>query len=157
MKRADVMPSSKIPSPTQAAAALRDELLARDWPTSDAVGHANGANGQWAKDKRAAGELLGVWSANERTYRHPSFQFDASGILRPPVRDLLIALATHADFTPEADTGGWRRAFWLHGATLALAGSDGAPRVAADVFIVDPEAVICAARKDVDADPQERW
>jgi hypothetical protein len=153
--------NAPAPNPVEASAAWRDALLALRWPTSEAVGRANGSKatnkGQWAKDKRDAGELLGVWSASERTYRHPSFQFDASGLLHPRVRELLAALATRADFAAIADPGGWRRAFWLHGASLALAGADGAARVPAEVFPKDPDAVIRAARKDAEADLHAAW
>ncbi|OHE89216.1 MAG: hypothetical protein A2213_09305 [Lysobacterales bacterium RIFOXYA1_FULL_68_6] len=44
---------------------FRDELLALGWPTSAEVGQANdsqtAAPALWAKTKRDAGELLGVW------------------------------------------------------------------------------------------------
>lgn len=148
-------------TPAEAAAALRDELLARHWPTSVEVGRANGSRSankaQWAKDKRDAGELLGVWSAAERSYRHPPFQFNAEGVLRPKVKDLLTALAAIPDFASTNDDGGWRKAFWLHGATLALAGPDGAARVPAEVFPTDPDAVIAAVRKDAEVDANASW
>lgn len=148
-------------SPAQAADALRQTLLAQGWPTSVEVGRANGSQSankaQWAKDKRDAGELLGVWSASERAYRHPAFQFTAEGLLLPKVRELLAALASNPDFTAANDPGGWRKAFWLHGATLALAGAEGAARVPAEVFPDDPDAVIAAARKDAEGDPNAAW
>jgi len=161
---ADLLAPLAIPAPVtpaQAAIELRDELLARGWPTSAEVGAANGSRsvnkGQWAKTKRDEGELLGVWSASERTYRHPVFQFHADGSLRPRLKELLDALATHADFSAEADAGGWRRAFWLHGASYALAGADGQPRVPAEVFVTEPDRVIRAACKDAEAGPHESW
>lgn len=100
------------------AEARRATLLALGWPTSAEVGRRAGSQsrnaGQWAKDKRDAGQLLGVWAANERTYRHPDFQFDTDGQLRPAVKELLGALAHHPEWTPRADANGWRRAYWLY-------------------------------------------
>lgn len=148
-------------TPAQAAEALRQALLAKGWPTSVEVGRANGSQSvnkaQWAKDKRDAGELLGVWSASERAYRHPSFQFTTDGLLLPRVKDLLDALASNPDFAPANDPGGWRKAFWLHGATLALPGPDGTARVPAEVFAKDPDAVVAAARMDAEGDPNAAW
>ncbi|OZB62760.1 MAG: hypothetical protein B7X39_20900 [Lysobacterales bacterium 14-68-21] len=141
---------TKSPQTTaeEASEALRRELLARGWPTSQEVGHANANESDtgalWAKDKRDRGELLGVWSAEEHGYRHPSFQFTSEGRLLPQVKDLLAAMAEHPDFQPDNDPGGWARAFWLHGATFAVAGSDQRARVPAEVFVEDPEIVIAA-------------
>lgn len=135
---------------SEAATALRDELLDRGWPTSVDVGRANGCRanpGQWAKEKRGAGELIGVWSESEHTYRHPAFQFDAQGHLDPRVKDLLAALAAVKEFKPANDQGGWHRAIWLHGTVLGLAGCDGQPAVPADLFRIDPERVIEFAGK----------
>lgn len=151
----------KLLAPAQAAAALRDELLTRGWPTSEEVGRANHSHAanpaRWAKTKRDRGELLGVWSATDRTYRHPSFQFYADGTLRPRTRELLLALAEIPDFAPSADPGGWRRAFWLHGSSYALAGADGQPRAAADVFLEDPESVLQSVREEASQDPNSSW
>lgn len=148
-------------TPAQASAALRDELLGLGWPTSAEVGESHGSKagnkGQWAKDRRDRGELFGVWSASERTFRHPAFQFDETGAIRPYVKDLISALSTHPDFTPAADKGGWRRAFWLHGPTLALADANGAARAPADVFAAEPAAVIEAARAMAEADTNDAW
>lgn len=144
-----------------AATSLRDELLARGWPTSIDVGSVNSSRalnlGEWAKDKRDAGELLGVWSESEHTYRHPIFQFDANGHLDPQVKDLLSAMATVAEFAPTNDVGGWHRAFWLHGTSLGLAGVDGRPAVPADLFRVDPYRVISFARRSTQDDLNGLW
>ncbi|WP_019467552.1 hypothetical protein [Dyella japonica] len=103
---------------TDPAEARRARLLALGWPTSAEVAARVGSQsrnaGQWAKDKRDAGQLLGVWDATVRTFRHPDFQFEADGQLRPEVKDLLAALADHPDWTSETDTNGWRRAYWLY-------------------------------------------
>lgn len=151
----------KLPSPDEAAATFRDELLALGWPTSAEVGRANDSHAadpaRWAKTKRDAGELLGVWSPSDQTYRHPSFQFYADGTLRPRIQELLVALAESLDFAPDKDPSGWRRAFWLCGSSYGLAGSDGAPRAAADVFLEDPESVIQLARRQADRDPNLYW
>lgn len=153
--------SAPARTPVQASAALRDQLLGLGWPTSAEVGESHGSKagnkGQWAKDRRDRGELFGVWSANERTFRHPTFQFDETGAIRPFVKELLAALSANPDFTPEADKGGWRRAFWLHGPTLALAGANGAARAPADVFATEPAAVIEAARAMMGADTHDAW
>jgi len=146
--------------PGTAAAQLRDEMLQRGWPTSAQVGLAHGSKAgnaaQWAADKRAAGELLGVWSANERTYRHPEFQF-VHGQLHPKVRELLAALALQPSLSAKHDPGGWRRAFWLHGTTPDLADPFGQPRTPAGCFMEDPDAVIALARKEAEVDLNAQW
>lgn len=155
------MTTPRTSTAVDTASALRDMLLARGWPTSVDVGRANGAGvgdlGQWAKDKRDAGELLGVWSATEHTYRHPSFQFDAHGRLNLRVKQLLAALATVDEFKPVNDKGGWRRAFWLHGKAPGLPGADRWPAVPADLFQVDPARVIAFACKASDSDLNGLW
>jgi len=151
---------SAAPEPA-AAVALRDELLARGWPTSAEVGFANGGGfdnpAQWATIKRGAGELLGVWSPSENTWRHPDFQFLPDGHLNPRVKELLNALALHPDFKVDKDRGGWHRTLWLLGATRGLASPDGRPRIAAEVFLEDPDAVIAFAIKDAHIDPNDVW
>jgi len=149
------------PNPEEAAAAIRNELLARGWPTSTEVGLANGKSvidsATWAKSKRNSGELLGVWSAADQTYRHPSFQFFADGVLRPRIRELLVALAESPECSEDADPSGWRRAFCLHGSSYGLLGAHGEPRAAADVFPEDPESVIQWARRRAEEDPNSYW
>jgi len=149
-------------SPLRAAIDLQNEFIARGWPTSAEVGMANGSGSttnpaQWASDRREAGALLGAWSPQERTYRHPDFQFDKEGRLKPAVKDLLAALATHADLTAEADKTGWRRVFWMYGTVRDLAGKDGTPRSAAEVFATDPAAVIAFTLKDAVVDINDIW
>jgi len=144
-----------------AALTAQNELLARGWPTSSQVGRANGSQrddpSQWAKNKRNAGDLLGVWSPTENTWRYPDFQLLSNGSLNPRVKELLNALALHPDFKADKDRGGWHRAFWLYGATWGLAGPDGRPRTAAEVFLEDPDAVIAFAIKDAHIDPNDVW
>lgn len=98
--------------------ARRVRLLHSGWPTSKTVAaqarSRSRNSGQWAKDKRTAGQLLGVWSAQERTYRHPDFQFELDGSLRGEVKELLSAMAKNPAWRPEADANGWRRAYWLY-------------------------------------------
>ncbi|TAN03204.1 MAG: hypothetical protein EPN36_14495 [Rhodanobacteraceae bacterium] len=149
-------------SSVRAAMALRVEFIDRGWPTSADVGAANGSGSttnpaQWASDRRAAGALLGAWSSRDHTYVHPDFQFDPEGRLDPRVKDLLAALATHPDFTAEADKTGWRRVFWLYGQARDLADRDGKPRAPAEVFKSDPETVIAFARKDATVDANDVW
>ena len=152
---------SSLAESQDAAVAAQNELLARGWPTSAEVSHANGSQfdnpAQWAKNKRHAGELLGVWSPAENTWRYPDFQFLPDGRLNPRVKELLSALALHPDFKADKDIGGWHRAFWLHGATWALAGPDGQPRVAAEVFLEDPDTVIAHAIKDACIGSNDLW
>ena len=159
-----IVPAAQTPTapadPAAAGAVLREELLALDWPTSETVGRYNhsGANNpaQWAAAKRASGELLGVWSPRGRTYRHPGFQFP-QGLLSKRVKALLTALNALPGFNDVDDAGGWRRAFWLYGAKAALAGKDGRPRTAAEVFPIDPERVIALARAEAEVDPNDHW
>lgn len=146
----------------RAAMSLRDEFIARGWPTSAEVGRANGSASatnpaQWASSRRDAGALLGAWSAKERTFRHPDFQFDPEGHLKPAVKELLAALATHADLTAKADKTGWRRVFWLYGAVSAFGDTRGNPRSAAEEFASDPEAVIAFARKEAAVNVNDVW
>ena len=140
-----------------AAVVAQDELLARGWPTSAEMDRANSSQldnpAEWAKNKRDTGELLGVWFPAENTWRYPDFQFLPDGRLNPRVKELLNALELHPDFKADKDRGGWHRAFWLHGATRGLAGPDGHPRIAAEVFLEDPDAVIAFAIKEAHTDP----
>lgn len=154
--------TSRRESPTQAAINLQNEFIARGWLTSAEVGMANGSriaanSAMWASEHRKAGTLLGAWSPRERTYRHPDFQFDLAGRLKLAVKDLLAALATHADLTPEADKTGWHRVFWMYGTMRDLADKDGNPRSAAAVFATDPEVVIAFARKSVVVEVNDVW
>ena len=93
---------SSIAESQDAAVAAQNELLACGWPTSTEVGRANGSQfdnpAQWAKNKRDAGELLGVWSPAENTWRYPDFKFLPDRRLNPRVKELLNALALHPDF-----------------------------------------------------------
>jgi len=167
---------------TNPAEARRTALLAQGWPTSTEVGQQNGTQssnpGQWAKDKRDAGQLLGVWDSTRRTFRHPAFQFDGDGHLRGDIKTLLDALANHPDWTATADANGWRRAYWLYQpfrslsrAALASAGGDQPTdpadpeeeraRTPAEVFADHPAAVIAlaaqaaaAGQPDTDAEGQ---
>jgi hypothetical protein len=148
-------------TPDQEAVAAQNELLARGWPTSAEVGRANGGQfdnpAQWAKNKRDAGELLGVWSPADNTWRYPDFQFLPDGRLNSRVKELLNALELHPDFNADKDRGGWHRTFWLHRATRGLAGPDGRPCIAAEVCLEDPDAVIAFAIKDAHMDPNDIW
>ncbi|ODU93058.1 MAG: hypothetical protein BGP23_14165 [Lysobacterales bacterium 66-474] len=151
-----------LESATQAAVRLRDEFIARGWPTSADVGRANGVSpndnpAKWANDRREAGELMGAWSPKERTYRHPDFQFDRHGHLKPGIKELLAALAEHADFAANVDKSGWRRVFWMYGATYELAAPDGTPRSAAELFATHPDDVIAYARKSAVPDIGDAW
>jgi hypothetical protein len=152
------MRSDKLKTdPMEAAEALRNGMLARNWPSSEEVAAANGVDSlnhaSWTRRLREEGKLLGVWSAQEQAYRYPTFQFLLNGALNPRAQELLRALATNDDFRTSVDTGGWRRAFWLYGATLLVTGPDGNPQVPAEVFAQDPESVINAAQQASDSGP----
>lgn len=103
---------------TDPAEARRATLLAQGWPTSSEAGvragKASSNPGQWAKDARDAGRLLGVWDESRRTFIHPDFQFAPDGSLLPEVRELMAAMATHPEWSTEANVNGWRRAYWLY-------------------------------------------
>lgn len=149
-------PSAPRPltAPEKATAALRDELLERDWldakGLSRQLGLAPEEAQKWVTARRTKGELLGVWSAGKKTYLYPSFQFlnGGTGPLNPQVKDLLTRLAEIPDFTPEADRGGWRRVFWLHGETAFLRSPQGQSQAAADVFQTDPERVFALIEQE---------
>lgn len=147
--------------------ALRDELLARHWPTSAQVARLLGSQAtnaaQYAAKKRTEGKLFGVWSLKDNTYVHPDFQFDALHQLHPAVPSLLAALAAIPGMSEVDDQGGWRRAFWLYGANPLLSeralgiGDSEMPRNAADVFRTQPEAVIALADREATRDPNVDW
>ena len=151
----------KLSSPQEATAAFRDELLALGWPTSAEVGQANDSQtadpALWAKTKRDAGELLGVWDPAKKTWRHPNFQFEANGTLRPRIHELLAALAETPEYEQEADPTGWRRAFWLYSSISPPIGAGGALRMKAEVFVEDPDRVIQLARQLAVFDPNSSW
>lgn len=151
----------KLSSPDEAAAAYRDELLALGWPTSAEVGQANDSQTDdpalWAKTRRDAGDLLGVWDPAKNAWRHPSFQFGADGTLRPRVGELLAALAEIPEYKPEADPSGWRRAFWLYSSISPPTGAGGALRVKAEVFVEDPDRIIQLAGELAVFDPNLYW
>lgn len=132
------------PTPAAAARQLREAFLDRGWPTSVAVGERLGANNpaQRAAELRAAGRLLGAWSARQRTYVHPECQFDDHGEPLPVVRELLRQLPV------AGDDGGWRRVFWLCGPRDALDG-----RAPADLLASDPGRVLALAQAEFLAAP----
>ncbi|MEX3958749.1 hypothetical protein [Trinickia sp. EG282A] len=138
--------------PQEEAIAFRNELLSRNWPDGKRVAEMAGARSrsnphQYAARRRSNGALLGVWVAAERTYRHPDFQFDTHGAIRPAVADLLKVLPGD-----EEDRNGWRRAFWLYSPHPLLSGE-----TPADVFVRNPQRVVEAARAEYCGDPNDRW
>lgn len=169
-----VGPAHAPTTPEQLAIARRDALLARAraeaWPESDAVGQMLGSSSpaagrQRATRERAAGTLFGLWSAGERTFYHPRFQFLPDGRVHPKLPELLEALAQIPSYAPEQDPGGWGRIAWLYGSSpslsersMAEAATEGGiapneseldttPRTPAEVFPTDPDAVIALARE----------
>jgi hypothetical protein len=130
---------------------FRDELLAKDWPDGKRVAESAGVRpgnnlDRYTGHLRSIGALLAVWSAPERIYRYPDFQFDSSGALRAEVSDLLKLLPSD-----EEDRGGWRRAFWLYWPHALLDGE-----TPAHVFVSDPQRVVDAARREF-GEPNACW
>jgi hypothetical protein len=146
---------------------LRDELLARNWPTSLQLGRLIGcpaANAaQYAAQKRAEAKLFGVWSLKDRAFVHPDFQFDADYQVHPAMPSLLVALANIPSMSSADDKGGWRRAFWLYGSSLLLSeralgtGDSESPRSASEVFRIHPETVIALADREAARDANLAW
>jgi hypothetical protein len=125
-----------------AARHRREILLARGWPTSREVGLQLGSRvpETYAANLRAAGRLLGAWSAKASTYVHPDCQFeDDGGRIRTSVRELLAALPA------VDDEGGWRRTFWLYGPREEFRG-----RTPAELLVTDPAQVLELARLEFD-------
>lgn len=138
--------------PQQEAIAFRNELLSRNWPDGKRVAEMAGTGSrsnphQYAARQRSNGGLLGVWVAAERTYRHPDFQFDAHGAIRPAVADLLKVLPGD-----EEDKNGWRRAFWLYSPHPLLSGE-----TPADAFVRNPQRVVDVAREEFCEDANAHW
>ena len=136
----------------QAAIEFRNELLAKNWPDGKRVAEMAGAGSvsnphQYAARLRLKGELLGVWVATERAYRHPDFQFDIHGALRPEVADLLSVLPSN-----EEDRGGWRRTFWLYSPHSLVD-----DKVPAEVFALSPQRVIKAAKLQFGGERDDHW
>lgn len=130
---------------------FRDELLAKDWPDGRRVAERAGVSpgnnpNRYTEQLRSTGAMLAVWSAPERIYRYPDFQFNSCGALRVEVSELLKLLPSD-----EEDRGGWRRAFWLYSPHALLDGE-----TPADVFVGDPQRVLDAARHEFN-EPNECW
>ncbi len=111
-------PTVASPRSVPAEEARRETLLAKQWPTSIAVGQRAGSQSsnpsQWTKARRDSKQLLGVWDLSAKTFRHPDFQFESDGRIKLKVKELLAALAEHPRMTAETDPDGWRRAYWLY-------------------------------------------
>ncbi|QIE22135.1 hypothetical protein SBC2_01440 [Caballeronia sp. SBC2] len=136
----------------QAAIDFRNELLAKNWPDGKRVAEmaATGSVSnphQYAARLRSNGELLGVWVATERAYRHPDFQFDIHGALRAEVAKLLSVLPRN-----EEDRGGWRRAFWLYSPHSLVD-----DKIPAEVFSLSPQLVINAAKQQFGGELDDHW
>lgn len=83
-------------------------------------------------------------------------------ILKPFVPELprlLAILSAIPGLDPSTERGGWARAFWLYGATPLLSraalgdGKDLQGRSTAEVFVLDPEAVIATLTPEARRDP----
>ncbi len=172
------IPDSAHASPTEAAIARRDALLARaheeHWPDSAAAGRllgsANDVGGkQKASDERIAQRLLGVWSVPDHTFYYPPLQFTDDGKVKAEFIALLQALAENPALTHEQDANGWNRLSWLtrrrvelsdrslaedaapEGVPESEAALDESARTPEAVFAFNPEAVIALAREDAEA------
>jgi hypothetical protein len=142
---ASAQPNSEAPSQSiddrhASARARRDQLLkTREWWDSEEVArHARGRvvdsnPAQYASRLRTEKRLFAVRFQGK--YRHPVFQFGASGELLPGMTELLAKL-------PTSDAN-WSAAFWLFQPHGELNG-----RCPADILATDPAAVIAAAEKD---------
>lgn len=146
-----IEPQEWVNSSSRAAAALRDELLSLGWPTTAQVDELLSTGAGSAAQKRRQGALLGVWAEDRKDFVYPLFQFQHDKI-NPSVTELLAALATIPGLAPVDDPGGWRRAFWLYGASMLLD-----DRVPAQVFDTDPHAVIALARSEAVSDANDSW
>jgi hypothetical protein len=162
-------------TPEQLATARREANLVRaraeKWPKSDVVDQMMGSppatdGRRRTHDMRAGGELLGIWSDAEQTFYYPLFQFLPDGCVHPKWPLLLTALCAIPTLSPMEDPTGWGRFGWLTQLRGALserdlaesASMDGVapneaqlsrkPRTPAEVFNVDPDAVIDLARTD---------
>ena len=85
-----------VVDPHQAAIEFRDELLGKNWRDAKSVAALVGAppsknSNQNAASLRAQGTLLGVWSAQDRGFLYPDFQFNDGGV-RLEVAKLLKVL-----------------------------------------------------------------
>lgn len=135
----------------EAAIAFRNRLLAKGWRDAKGVAELVGAHigsnpNQYAARLRARGGLFGVWSAKDRSFLHPDFQFDQRGNIRPEVAELLKALPN------EHDRGGWQRAFWLYSPHALLAAKS-----PAEMFVSEPARVIEVAKREFNGDVDAGW
>jgi len=135
----------------QAAIDFRNRLLDLNWPDGKRVAQLAGAQSvtnpnQYATRLRSQRRLLGVWSAQRKTFFHPMFQFDRLGQLRPEVEKILEVLPN------KDDRGGWERAFWLYSPHALLEG-----KTPADVFVGDPQKVIAVAQKEFAGNQDANW
>ncbi|WP_277185174.1 hypothetical protein [Caballeronia sp. BR00000012568055] len=142
---------ARAPDPEQAAIDFRNQLLAKNWRDGKGVAALLGmatevANpNQYAYRLRKDGALFGVWSAKDRGYRYPDFQFER-GMLRPETAELLSVLAALED------SGGWRIAFWLYSPHALLDGNK-----PADVFVTAAQRVIDVARQEFGGEQDAGW
>jgi hypothetical protein len=168
-------------TPEERVARRREMFLAKGWPTSEEVAQRlhvhEDTPGQWARDRRVANELLGAWSPTHNGFVHPDFQF-LTDRLNPRVAELLAALSTIPGFDAQGDAGGWRRVFWLYqlrsalsqrsfgeaaavksgkswmAAILECESLSESPRIPADLFPEEPDAIIKLAVGDAKADTE---
>lgn len=133
--------------------ALRDEFLARGWPSASGVCERLGLtenSPELVDQMRRSGRLLGVWSEPAHCYVYPDFQF-IGGQIHPAVQVLLATFAELPEFSTAEDRGGWNRVFWLYGQSMELSeaslhpdrlDASDAARAAVDIFADEPQAVI---------------
>jgi hypothetical protein len=138
-------------NPTEDAIDFRDELLGKNWPNDRDVAAFKGISAdaqaeQYVAQARAAGILLGVWSAPQRAFLYPDFQFDSFGNLHPDVTGLLAVLPD------QDDRSGWRRTFWLYSPHALLNMESPAA-----VFARDSQRVLEVARAEFEGDPNTCW
>jgi len=134
-----------------AAMDFRNPLLGLDWPDGKRVAQLAGTQSatnpnRYATRLRSQRRLLGVWSAQRKTFFHPMFRFDRLGQLRPEVGKTLEILPDNDD------RGGWERAFWLYSPHPLLDG-----KIPAEVFVGEPQKVIAVAKKEFVGNQDANW
>lgn len=154
-------------SRAEAAAAQRRALLdnkdpATRWLRAEEVSwllgsHADRKIGSYATSLRQRGELLGVWSPNERRYRFPPWQFRtaASGVTSPipEMVEILKLLREHGGVADGGrHTSGWNEIEWFMTPHVDLDGATPIERLGEH-----PHDVLEAASAEFLEDPDAAW
>ncbi|WEN13793.1 hypothetical protein PY254_11105 [Rhodanobacter sp. AS-Z3] len=102
----------------------------------------------WVGNMRRLHKLWGVWSAEDRVFVYPAFQFNQRGTL-PRLQEMLRPLDDWVGRGPYAlsDEDGWQRTIWLYRPNDYFASMQNdknvtEPPTPAQMFANDPELVI---------------